>query len=253
MAFPKAVAQQNCDRAECVCCGEGRATKWQLSRTPTGKRIWLCAGTRGDATITVASLTSATAADYATTTFAATMVATTFTAAMAITPSPPPPKPKWCCLAPFACCCVAPAHMMLTCVVTFHQWFVCAARSLAIDSSASATLWSTLEPRICIPLACPLLTPSLSTLVMPAHAPCELRGEKQALAARVNSCDGRCTWMACLLTTESLRGRVECQRVGVPVGSPRNSREHVEESAVRRALAFSFRYVCPHGASRERI
>ena len=85
MAFPKAVAQQNCDRAECVCCGEGRTTKWQLSRTPTGKRIWLCAGTRGDATITVASLTSATAADYATTTFAATMVATTFTAAMAIT------------------------------------------------------------------------------------------------------------------------------------------------------------------------
>ena len=43
MTFPKAVAQQNCDRAECVCCGEGRATKWQLSRTPTGKRIWLCA------------------------------------------------------------------------------------------------------------------------------------------------------------------------------------------------------------------
>ena len=41
MAFPKAVAQQNCDRAECVCCGEGRATRCQLSRTPTGKRIWL--------------------------------------------------------------------------------------------------------------------------------------------------------------------------------------------------------------------
>ena len=73
--------------------------------------------------------------------------------------------------------------------------------------------------------------------------PCGLRGEKQALAARVNSCDGRCTWMACLLTTESLRGRVECQRVGVPVGSPRNSREHRTWKRVPCVARLLFRFV----------